>query len=65
MTPRPATCQHSATPAPRPGCICRACSVTRHGVTAAADDFAVSAYAHLTDHVRERARNRAAKLPKK
>jgi len=65
MTRRPANCQLSATPAPRPGCICPACSVTRHGVTAAADDFAVSAYAHLTDHVRERARVRAAKLPKK
>jgi len=39
--------------------------VTRHGVTAQATDFAVTAYAHLTDHVRERARVRAAKLPKK
>lgn len=65
MTPRPATCQHSATPAPRPGCICRACSVTRHGVTAAADDFAFSAYAHLTDYVRELARRRASKFPKR
>lgn len=65
MTRRPATCQLSATPAPRLGCTCRACLTTRHGVTAAADDFAVSAYAHLTDHVRERARIRAANLPKK
>jgi hypothetical protein len=65
MTPRPATCQLSATPAPRPGCICPACSVTRHGVTAQAQDFAVSAYVNLTDHVREIARVRAANLPKK
>ena len=65
MTRRPVNCQLSATPAPRPGCICPACSVTRHGVTAQAQDFAVSAYVNLTDHVRERARSRAANLPKK
>ena len=65
MTRRSANCLLSATLAPRPGCTCRECLTTRHGVTAQATDFAVSAYVNLTDHVRELARARASKLPKK